>query len=201
MPNPAYVSYPLVLSSKGLNARNTIDRMPPNTWWNFDNAECRQENSIASRLGRTVISAEPPVLGGLNTPLADLNVHTLARLKGLEVNTRYAGAGTNLYRSTIPLEISSYIPINGAFILSGNRFSVANYRPADTGNPAIFFADTNAMVKDFGINNSLTQDLVEQWGIFPPTAPPTLSIGTQLTEMIDEFDAGSSTYGYNNFTS
>jgi hypothetical protein len=200
VPNPQYSSFPYIYSSKGLNARNTIDRMPDHTYWNLDNAECRQENSIASRLGRTVISAEPPALGGINAPLADLNVHTLARLKGLEEPTRYAGAGTNLYRGTIPLEVSSYNAINGAFIFSGNRFSTANYRPANTGNPAIFFADSNVMVKDFGISNPLQRATVEQWGIFPPTAPPTLSLNSQLTTLIDNFDAVSGSYSYNNFT-
>lgn len=200
MPNPQYQSFPYIYSSKGLNARNTIDRLPPQTYWNLDNAECRQEGSIASRLGRTVISAEPPVLGGANAPLTDLNVHTLARLKGLEVPTRYAGAGQNLYRSSIPEEVSPYNTINGAFIFSGNRFSTANYRPTNTGNPAIFFADSNVMAKDFGINNSLTQSVLEQWGIFPPTAPPTLSLGTPLTTVINSLDSLASAYNYNNVT-
>jgi hypothetical protein len=170
--------------------------MPDHTYWNMMNAECRQENSIASRLGRSVITAEPALLGGANAPLADENIHTLARLKGLENPYRYAGANQDLYRGTLPAsEVSPYATINGSFIFSGNRFSTANYRPNDTSTPYIYFADSQVMTKD---NGTLTT--LQQWGIFPPTAPPTLSLGNALTEAIDNFSSLVGDYTLQGFT-
>lgn len=197
MTHPAYQSYPYIYTSKGLNARNTIDRLPQQMYWNLQNAECRQENSIASRLGRIPVSVEPAILGGANAPLSISPLTSLARLKGLTLPYRYAGAGSLLYRGSLPeVEQSPYVPINGTYPFSGQRFSSANYRPNNTSIPYIFFADEAAMVKD---NGNLGQ--VELWGIFPPVAPALVTLGSPLTEVVDDMDSGTGSYTYNSYAS
>ena len=199
MPNPQYQTTSFILSSKGLNSRNTIDRINPGQYYNLDNAEVRQENSLASRLGRFPITYGERIFGhppNVILPLPDTDIHNLARLKGLGVEAyRYAGAGPNLYRERIPgLPSGHFDTINGAFVFSGNQWSSANYRPDNSSTPYIFFADDNVMVKD---NGSFTT--VEQWGIFPPTAPPVLSLGDSLTQVIDSFPAAPGPYTISGF--
>lgn len=186
MPNPQYVSYPFILTSKGLNSRNTIDRIPDHQYYNLDNAELRQENSLASRLGRSALTVGNPPGPRTPVPLPG-PVYSLARLKGLTADYRYAGSGPNLYRRD-PIALPSYGSINGSFVFSGNPWSSANYRPTNSSTPYIFFADANVMVKDDGAFNP-----VEMWGIFPPTAPPILTLGPGLVAVVNDF---STTSGY-----
>lgn len=196
MTHPNYVSYPYIYSSKGVNARNTIDRLPPQMYWNLQNAECRQEGSVASRLGRIPVSVEPTLLGGANAPIPTGPITTLARLKGLTLPYRYVGGGSQLYRGSLPeVEQSPYVSISGPYVFSGQRFSTANYRPNDTSIPYIFFADQDVMVKD---NGSLSQ--VQLWGIFPPVATPLLTLGSPLTAVVDDMEAISGSYNYNGMT-
>ena len=190
MPVQQYVSYPYVMSSKGLQQRYTIDRMGDHCYWNHGNAESRQENSIASRLGHIAITTN----GTNNSPLADANIVTLARLKGLSQGYRYAGAGQNLYRSTDATNV--YTKINGSALFSGNPFSSAVYRPTNSSYPYIFFADSQQMQKD---NGSLSQ--TQQWGIFPPTAPPQLSLLQFEDTIIDGFDDPPADYSSSGFSS
>jgi hypothetical protein len=186
VPNPQYVSYPFILTSKGLNSRNTIDRIPDHQYYNLDNAELRQENSLASRLGRAPITYV--ALTHSVVPLPDTDVHNLARLQSLlAFPYRYAGAGANLYRHAGTV-LGAYTAINGPFVFSGGLWSSANYRPTNSSVPYIFFADADVMVKDNGTFNP-----VEMWGIFPPTAPPTLTLGPPTYTVVNDF---STTSGY-----
>jgi len=90
-----YKEYTYAFTSKGLSARFAIDKTPPNMYWNLLGLEVRQEGTLSSRLGRIPITMS----GTEALPLADLNIHTLSRLKGVSGNTfRYAGAGENIYR-------------------------------------------------------------------------------------------------------
>src|SRR4029077_20953586 len=152
---------------------------------------CRQENAISSRLGRHLITQS----GGLNTPLADLNVHTLARLKGLTTNYRYAVAGPHLYRLVGDADgsYSSLAVPGGSF--SGERVSWATYRPTNSSFPYNFFADALQMVKDNG-----TFAPLQQWGIFAPTIPPTVQVLNYNTNIVDDFSGAVGTFTFSNIT-
>lgn len=181
MPNNTYKSFPYIYSDKGLVARYAIDRAPAYSFWNHDNAEVRIENSVSSRLGFGPIT----VAGTANTPLSG-SVQTLARLKGLNNTYRYAGAGTSIYRRAGDTN-GAYSAINGSFVLSGNRFFSSPYRPNLSAQPYIFFADANCMTKDNGQLGT-----VQQWGIFPPTAPCVAALDSFAISNIFDFQSAPS---------
>jgi hypothetical protein len=181
VPNNTYRSFPYIYSDRGLVARYAIDRSPQNTFWNHNNAEVRIENSVSTRLGYQPITTA----GTTNAPLPG-SVQTLARLKGLNNTYRYAGAGTGIYRRTGDTN-GAYTPINGSFVLSGNRFFSSPYRPNLSAQPYIFFADSNCMTKDNGQLGT-----VQQWGIFPPTAPVVSALETFAVTNIFNFQSAPS---------
>src|SRR5208337_1891819 len=180
-----YKLFSYSLSSKGLSARLAIDKTPPDMYWNLLGLEVRQENALSSRLGRIPITATSG--GAVPAPLPDANVHTLARLKGVAGNTwRYAGAGQNIYRIAGDAQ-GAYGVVSSPNQMSGNRFSAATYRPNFSSFPYIFFADSQAMLKDNGQFNPL-----QQMGIFPPVIPVAAQIAGFLVNDIDLF--GSPTF-------
>src|SRR5438132_2264788 len=178
-----YQTFPFIYVNKGLVARFALDRPPdPNVFFNLLAAESRQENSVSTKLGRHALTQN----GVNNTPLADTNVHTLARLKSLGGNTyRYAGAGTNLYRRVGDTD-GAYATINGATPLSGNRFSTGTYRPDLSSFPYLFVADSSAMLKD---NGTLTT--AQRMGILQPTIPATATNLAAVLTSIQDFEVDS----------
>src|SRR5207245_2177865 len=178
-----YQSLPFIYINKGLIQRYAIDRAPDaNLFFNLLNAESRIENAISTRLGRHTI----PQNGTSNLPLADANVHTLSRLKGLGGATyRYAGAGTNLYRRVGDTD-GAYTTINGATPLSGNRFSTGTYRLDFSSAPYLFVADSAAMLKD---NGTLTT--AQRMGILQPTIPATATNLAAVLTSIQDFEVDS----------
>jgi hypothetical protein len=175
MADQHYQDYPQILQSKGAVARYPFDRCPESTYLNLQNIEPRQEGALSSRLGHVVITNN----NTSNQPLSGGNVHTLSKLRGLAStnNYRYAGCGTNLYRR-VGTSSGAYTSIYSA--MSGLRFSTAQYRPAFSANPWIFFADSAIMLKDNGV---LTAP--EQWGIFSPTVPALTQLAGPLSNQID----------------
>lgn len=178
MPDPQYKTVDYVFQSRGVVARYVIDRMPPGTYANLLNWEARQENALSTRLGRVAITDD----GANNQALADTDIHTLGRLKGLSDTYRYAGAGANLYRRTGDTP-GAYATINGSNALSGNRFSMTKYRPARSAFPYIFFADQDQMLKDNGALGT-----AQRWGIFRPTIPPALEVQAASKTDIELFE-------------
>lgn len=175
-----YKEFSYAFTPKGLAARFAFDKTPEGMYWNLLGVEVRQEEALSSRLGRIPITAT----GSVPTPLADLNVHTLSRLKGTGGNTwRYAGAGQNLYRRAGDTP-GPYTQVSGINQMSGNRFSAATYRPSFSSFPYIFFADAVSMLKD---NGSLSP--LQQWGIFPPVIPAGGVVSGQINDLIDDFGA------------
>jgi hypothetical protein len=170
MTSTAYQTVPYIFSSKGLVQRYAIDRMADHTLWNHDYAECRQENSVGSALGRHAITQN----GVSNVPVSNLGVYQLAWLKGLAGNSfRYAAGtalvGGKLYRR-FGLSDGAYSPV--ALNLSGGYFSASQYNPQNTGLPYIFFGDLAGMLKDdgsFGVGLQL-------WGIMPPYGVPVATV-------------------------
>jgi hypothetical protein len=162
MAEHSYKDFPFIFTSKGIVARYALDRCPEGTYLNLQNLECQQENALTSRLGHSLINFVDSIIG---------KAHTLARLKGLGLNTwRYVGTFTNgnaspIYRSSsIGGDVFSSV-FNG---MSGSKFSTAAYRPDFSAQPWIFFADSNAMVKDNG-----TLGTLNRWGILQPFRPAT----------------------------
>ena len=181
MTNPAYSSYPYIYSNKGLAQRYAIDRLGQNQYWNTANSESRQENSIASRLGRHAVTQN----GTNNVPLPGA-VYKFAVLQGLgTADFRYAGAGAAIYRRSGETD-GAFTQLVGYAPLSGQRFSASAYRPSNTSYPYIFFGDANAMLKDNGTLNPL-----QIWGIFAPTIPPTLEVLQYAIAVINNFQSST----------
>lgn len=175
-----YKEYSYAFTSKGLSARASIDKTPPEMYWNLLGLEVRQEGAVSSRLGRIPITAVSN--GTVPVPLTDTNIHTLSRLKGVGANTwRYAGAGQNIYRITGDGQ-GAYAVVSGINQMSGNRFSAVTFRPSFSSFPYIFFADSSAMLKDNGTFNPL-----QQMGIFPPVIPVAAQVSGFLANQIDNF--------------
>jgi hypothetical protein len=188
MSEPLYTTQSYIFSSKGLAARYARDRVPDHGYMNLANAQERQENAQSSRYGRTLINTTP---GTGNSPLSPTNVHTLGRLKGLQPlsgppaanNSRYAGAGTNLYRINGDGQ-GPFTQIGAG--LSGNRFSIVVYRPNFSASPYAFFCDGAQMLKDNG-----TFATAQQMGIFAPLYPPNIALQTYPDNQIFDFDPAS----------
>jgi hypothetical protein len=189
MPNadPQYKTDSHRLMSKGVVARFVADAPPENTYLSLKNLESRIENALSSRYGTMAITVDP--VAKVNRPMADLNVHTLGRMKGIGQNYRYAGAGTNLYRRTGDTQ-GAYTQINST-ALSGRRFSCVEYRPDQSSFPYTFFADAATMLKDNGAG-------VTRWGIFPPTRPATMSLSDPVRTVVNLFDSAIGAYTFVN---
>lgn len=167
------------LSNRGIQAKFVTDNAQPQTFLNLNGCESRQENTIDSRLGPAMVTTDLTN----NTPLADHNVHTLRRLNSTLGNKwRYAGGGTNLYRRTGDAP-GAYATIGAG--LSGSRFSADVYRPALSSLPYLFVADKSKMLKDNGVGNA------SNWGILPPTIPPTIQLLQNTRLDIDTFITGN----------
>lgn len=173
MPDQTYQTFDYELRDKGIVARFLKDDAPPDSYLNLDGWEVRQENSLSSRLGPAMITTN----GTNNTPLTDLNVHTLRRNKGIGNTWRYAGAGLNLYRRTGDTH-GAYSQINSVS-LSGSRFSADVYRPNLSSAPYLFIADAAVMLKDNGAGNA------QNWGGLPPLIPPSISIAANQVTPIN----------------
>lgn len=186
MPDQAYKTFPYAMTSKGLVAKYARDRCPEQTFLNLDNLEERQSGALSSRLGRSAITTD----GVNNTPLSELSIHTLGRLKSTAQVYRYAGAGAKVFRRAGDT--------NGAYTevasgLSGQRFSMVTYRPDFNAKPFLYIADRNVMRKDDGTFGTL-----QQWGIFPPNRPAIAQVQQFSRTVIDEF--GGAAHTYVNFT-
>jgi hypothetical protein len=194
MPEPveSYTSFPYIFTSKGLYARYTIDRIPDHGYFNHDNAELRQENAIASRLGRHLITQN----GTINLPLGTgVPIQTIARLNGLNTQWRYAQADADVYRRTGSTD-GGYTQLLTPMPLTQVRSSVSAYRPSNTSYPYVFWANPNVMFKD---NGSFAT--AERWGILPPNQPAIATVQVFSFDVIDSFEHPVSYYTTSGLTS
>jgi len=156
MTDSAYKTFNYRLQNGGISCRYAYDRLPPGKYLSLQNVESREEGTLSSRYGITALS----VSGG-NAPLG-APVTTLGRMKGLSNPYNYAQAGAKLFRKNIDGPGSYGAAINSS--LSGNRMSMAPYRPNNNANPYMFLADDDILLKDSGT-------VCNNWGISPPTQP------------------------------
>lgn len=187
MPDPQYRTFPFVFANRGLVARYSVDRPPPQTYLDLNNCEAKEENSLSTRFPYSILTHD-----GTNSLPLGASVHSLGRLKGLSQTYRYAGAGSSLFRRVGDT--------NGAYTsiatgLSGSRFSTVVYRPDFSSFPYLFIADQSQMLKDNG-----TFSPAQRWGILRPTIPASISLETYLLKVIDEFDNhAEAQFSYTNF--
>lgn len=176
-----YQTYPLILASRGIQARPTDDTLPAGSYLDETNLEEVQENAICSRLGSILISSTGVVVHPL--PAA---IHSLGRLSTYGGTAwRYAGASTVLYRrdGNSPGAYGSI-----ATGLSGNPWETFSYRPFLSSFPYQFFADSTLMLKDNGTTTT-------QMGIFQPNNPVyNVQALTPQIIILDTLDSSTGTY-------
>ncbi len=210
MADAPYQTQNFLLKSLGVVARPADDTVDPGHYLQLDGLEEIEENSLASRLGTTIVNkigtTAEPLLNGLSVPGV---VNTLAKLAGpnyiqlgkaVQQAWRYAGVASpnplisgNLYR------ISGTSP--GAFSLisssmSGKPWGSFTYSPSEASYPFIYIGDANQMLKDNG-----TLAAPQQMGIFQPQYPVQAQ-AQQLSEIVLDSFVGSSytTAGFASFT-
>lgn len=177
----SYQEFPLILSSKGIAARNVLDQPPGQSFFlNLENCEELAENSIGTRLGSILVNGPYALPSG---------VYSLARLTGLNGNAyRYAGAGGNLYRRS-SLTPGQYTKIASG--MSGQPFTTAIFNPAASSYPYAFFADLSGMLKD---NGSFAAP--QQWGIFQPQYPVQAQAQAPDQIILDNYTGSAGGYTY-----
>jgi len=112
-----FKTQPILFHNKGLLARVAVDQAPPDTYLNLLNIESREENALASRFGRSVITKNTTSHQNLplySAGLAPLPVLSMHRMVYQTSKYRYAATSRRLYRSTkIDDTSGAYTPING----------------------------------------------------------------------------------------
>ncbi len=183
-----YQNSNFILTSKGIVARRVDDSCDPGQYLNEDNCEELAENSVATRLGSSLVCKT----GNTVNPLPSL-VHSLAKLNGLlGAQWRYAGSGTGLYRRPAA-GTGPYTEV--ANNLSGQPWQAQSEAPTPLNSvPALFIADSARMVKD---NGTVTQNM----GIAQPQYPCAAESQSPQEIILDAFETSAyTTTGTTTFT-
>ena len=147
MSDSPYKSANFLLRSHGVMARYTQDAPPDSTFYlQEDSLEEIEENSLASRLGTSIVTKNGLTAYPLGGTAGE--VHSLSKLTGINGNAwRYAGMGTGLYRIE-GVNQGAYSRIYNA--MSGEPWTAAEYTPLVSSYPYIYIADSSVMLKDNG---------------------------------------------------
>lgn len=182
MPDANYQTSSFKLANGGLVQRHVYDAMPPNTYWNMDNLESREEGALSSRFGLSALTTDGATQ---NFPLGAA-VNSLSRMQGIGTPYRYAGttAGSLFRRAGNTAGVFTQI----ASGLSGGRMSMSPYRPANSSAPWQFIADAANLVKDNGLLGT-----AENWGIVPPVQPALIAPVVPSILDIELFDESVAT--------
>lgn len=185
-----YSAVPYLYKSVGLVAREEIDRCPPYSYLDNLNMLERDEESLSSRYGTTIINRDPDgTTGGVNYYFTS-PVTTISRLNYQSSAWRYAGLqdGT-LYRRFGDSQ-GPYTSIDTG--LSGEYFGSIVYNTFQSSQAWLFIYDANVSIKD---NGTLTNPYLT--GIDPPAYTANTLPYSPLLTMIDNF-ATTNTYTASN---
>ncbi len=187
-----YRPAPFIYKSRGLTARPITDQAPEYTYLDLLNCLERDENSMSSRFGTTIINRDPAGTG-TNNYYFNSPVTSLSRLNYQSNAWRYAGlADGSLWRRAGNLQ-GPYSPLalpltaqGNQITLSGQPFTSLVDSCFETSQPFNFIYDQNASIKDQGTG------IPQLTGIDP--SPYTLNVNpyAPLLIMIDNFDRGNS---------
>lgn len=198
-----YRPVPYIFKSRGLIARDIVDQCPEYTYLQLLNCLEREENSMSSRYGTTIINRDPVGTGTSNyyfaNPVTSLSRLTYQgnayRYAGLSDGTlwRHTGNAQGAYtKLTLPNNVQG-IPV----VLSGQAFTSLVDSCFETSQPFNFIYDAAASIKDQGTGNP------QLTGIDP--SPYTLNVTpyAPLLTLIDNFaqtnsyaTTGTSSWGW-----
>lgn len=180
-----YGAVPYLYKSRGLYAREEIDRCPEYSYLDNLNILERDEESLSSRYGTVIINRDPDgTSGGVNYYFTS-PVTTITRLNYQSNSWRYGGlANGSLYRRFGDTQ-GQYTSIYSG--LSGNNFGSIVYNTFISSEPWLFIYDGNVSIKD---NGSLFAPVLT--GIDPPAYTANTLPYSPLLTMIDNFAEGNS---------
>lgn len=169
---PAYETPMYKIGRKGLNLVDAID--------DLDAQEFSRMLNLVSRYG------SPPTIRpgetALGTTAGVERIHSLFRLNDPAAGSfaRFAGSATNLYRGTS----GAFTSVDSGY--SGDPLTFCAVNLPLTGAPYVFVSDRSRMRKI--ARTGAVEAIGQVAGLLTSTA-----LGTQLTTMIAEFDAGDGT--------
>lgn len=190
MAEVTYKAFPLILRSKGIQAKFAPDQPPDGTFWlNLNGALERAETAISSRYGNTIINRDPVASPsvGTNNYLLPFAPVTLARLLVGSPPTSYRYAGLSdgsLYRRATDVQ-GQYSRILSPGSLSGQPFTALVNNSFNSSQPFLYIYDRLASFKDNGIGTP------SRIGIFPPVRPATTQNYAPNLTLINVFNSTS----------
>src|SRR5579872_647916 len=192
MADTTYKAFPMILKSRGIQAKFAPDQPPDQTFWlNLDGALERAETAVSSRYGNNIINRDPATSpqGPTNNYLFTSAPITLGRLLVGSPATSYRYSGLSdgsLYRRATDTQ-GPYSQILPPGSLSGQPFTTLVNNSFNSSQPFLYMYDRFAMYKD---NGSGTPSRI---GIIPPVRPATTQAYAPNLTLISVFN---STSGY-----
>jgi hypothetical protein len=191
-----YSPTPLVYKSRGLLARNITDQAPVGFFLDYLNCYEREENSVSSRFGVSIINRDPAGTPSGQNYFFSSPVTSLAKLTFNTSAIRYAGlANGQLWFRASNLQgpyTEASVP-NSAGLLSGAPFQTVVTNCFETSQPYLFIYDSDVSIKDQGTGQPSLTGL--------DASPLTLTTApyAPLLTLIDNFSA-SNTYVASGFS-
>lgn len=180
-----YSSKNYLYRSRGLAARWELDRVPEYYYLNMLNCQERDEESMSSRYGTTIINRDPDGTPAGQNYFFSSPVTSLAKATFQNQAYRYAGlANGTLWQRTGNLQ-GPYTQI--AASLSGQPFQTIVTSCFETAQPYLFIYDQARSVK-IAVGSS-TPELT---GIDPPALTADTQPFAPLLTLIDNFASGNS---------
>lgn len=195
-----YAPKPFLYTSRGLAARWEYDRVPEGYYVSFMNALEREENSLSSRFGYTIVNRDPNGTPSGQNYYFSAPVVSLAKLNFQNNPQRFAVLGDgSLWQRNANTQgpyTELTLPDNAQGVrvaLSGQPLQSVVQPCYETALPFLFLYDSQASIKIAA--GSSTPELT---GIDPP--PYTLNVlpYSPLLTLIDNFSASNS-YTTSNF--
>lgn len=159
--------------SRGINLSRPPDLL--------ENAQPHLRNVRAYLQG---VLSNRPGLSALNSPLADLNIHSIIRLNNSlpsasQAFARYLGAGDELYsdngaHNTFTTRASGF---------SGNPLQFVIMRPEESPEPWLYVSDSLKSGK------ARVDGTFQNHGIAPPVVPPYAQPAATAYQVINDFEA------------
>lgn len=190
--------FPFLFISKGLHAREAVDRLPDGAYLNMEGILEREENALSSRFGSIIVNREPDTPPYGHSPANYLFPSApvvLSRLRSLNGSTyRYAAlADGSLWRRATDtqgefeeiLPAAGSPPIGG---LSGQPFTTQVLTCFNSSIPYLFLCDSQFPVKDNGTGTPT------RIGIWPPSMPAITRPYAPRFLLLDAFTDPSSGY-------
>lgn len=165
--DPVYTPHVILLTSKGLIARDAIDRCPEGTFLDMEGALERQENTISTRYGYKIINREPDTSTSPANYLftyEPVAIASMRRLDGVTCRYVFLADGSVWFRAGT--DQGEFTQIATAGTLSGTYpVQTVTITPFASGKPYLLIADSSKMLKDDGTGG------LTNYGILPPEVP------------------------------